>query len=196
MSARSSEVGTEPSAQVRPPSVLRAKRPLSAVAYTSVAVTARSRPSLTWPPPRREPLRVNEGVAVELPASGDATVVPASPTPTAAVGEENEIAKIFSVDGLITVTVVPPSVVRSTRSPERVAIRQTDTLAQRICVRSSAGAPLIGMGVQVSPPSVVFSRVLPFPTAYPVVASTNSSPFSGWFPVNRGDQEPPPSVVR
>src|SRR5690349_8621272 len=165
MSARSSDVGTEPSAHVRPPSVLRAKRPLSAVANTSDALVARRRPNFTSPPPRRAPLRVNDGVVVELPASGEPTVAPAAPTPTAAVGDENEIAKIFSVDGLISLRVEPPSVVRRTRSPERVEMRQTVVLAQRICVRSSFGTPLTGICVQVSPPSVVFSSVLPSPTA-------------------------------
>src|SRR3954470_20033265 len=99
MSRRSSDVGTDPSAQFIPPSVLRAKRPLSAVAYTSEELVARNRPSLTWPPPSREPMRVNDGVAVELPASGEATVAPESPTPTAAVADAKEMAKIFSVEG-------------------------------------------------------------------------------------------------
>ncbi len=96
----------------------------------------------------------------------DRTVVPCSPTATAVELSENDSAKIFWAAGLNAVNELPPLPVLSTRSPLSVAMMQVEFVAQRIDIRSVDGIESgTGLGVQVSPPSLVFSTVFAAPTA-------------------------------
>src|SRR5215213_4517087 len=122
---------------------------------------------MSSPVPRRSADTLPKaGVAVDVPASGENTVAPNSPTPTALVGPANVAAKIGRGDGSTALTVVPPLVVRSSLSPLSVEIRQTSALAHRTRVSlppAASGGTVTGF--HVSPPSVDLRIVLLSPTA-------------------------------
>ena len=100
-------------------------------------------------------------------------------------------------EALIAVIVVPPSVVRSSRSPLDVDIRHDVAVAQRTVVSPSTGtSSATGCGSQVMPPSVVFSTVLAPPTAYPVIESGKNTLLRPWSTVACLNHVFPPSLVR
>ena len=92
-----------------------------------------------------------------MPPSSDTTVAPPAPAATTREGEANAAAKIACVAAVIGVTVTPPSVVRSRRSPPLTVSRQVSTVAQRIEVRSCP-APA-ARRAHVLPPSAERSSV-------------------------------------
>jgi hypothetical protein len=96
--------------------------------------------------------------------------VPPAPTATTRVGELNAAAKRACDDGVISVTVSPPSVVRRSLSPLAVVSTHVFKSTQRMEVRSWPLAA--GLDFHVFPPSSVTSRVLG-PTAKPCCASKN-----------------------
>src|SRR5437763_13795972 len=99
-------VATPTLVQVCPPSVERASVPALPIAVTSEVPLARSRMNL-------EPLSGLEPTCVKLFApSSDTTVAPPCPTPTAFEAVLNASAKIFWVDAVFDVHIVPPSSVR------------------------------------------------------------------------------------
>lgn len=126
-----------------------------------------------------------------MPSSSDTTVCPAAPTATARSGVANAAPKSGTLDAVIVVAVMPPSVVRSS-SPLLVVSRQVSASAQPIDV-SVSPAPNACF-VHVSPASVL-RRSVSAPMAYSVLASkrwTRSTLPPG---IASGFQEMPASVV-
>src|SRR3954469_13249906 len=130
-SVMSSDVATFGFVQSSPPLVVRARLPLSPVAKTARDEVARRRVSVA--------VRTEPTGAQFAPPFAEMTVAPAAPTAVAALAVLKAAARILLVDGFTDVQLAPPSSVRSSWSPWRLAARQRVALAQRIFVRSAAG---------------------------------------------------------